>query len=619
MAQTPETFAYAPGSGESVRKIASDFGVGAAARSEDFDYAKIDEYVAEFQRLNGTSEIQAGQTYQFPYPDERFVNQPMELSHLALFFGERFTVEGGNPIRTGELTDEQLSAQLQEAVIMARLDGKTEGVDYFVIPRDALAEGVTPQDILFNDGSLNLFDSKERQDAFRDLNGEIVRGTRRDRDRFVMDDGDNYIFPLKDREGNALEYDTAEILRTQIVEGRQNDVAGILGGEATTTLAWIPDRNIGGTDLTDRILTFSNDEARVRFVAEFKAANPELFEGVGAGEEIQIPKDVAVNIPDFEGVNISNLAAYSSRWDNEIATNLAITRDQQVEGSGTAGVYAEADLESGKSDSITVAEKRKHGRGNITTRREMPAEEAQQRLAANPDARVIDDAGRDITEEVRENPTQVAELANAPMTDQERDNGADWQTAVAAALTGIKPANAADPELTPPVESETTERTESTALPITEGVNDAALKGLLDNIRVAEGTPTLRVASKASGINDPEQVMALQRNLIDLGYDLGEYGPNGDGVDGIYGQAVKAAVADLQKQQGLTGKDVDGIYGPKTAEVMQLALVDKTVAVAKAAGESVDVSNQLTSDDVAEQGAPLNTALVNSAVENYRG
>ena len=35
--------------------------------------------------------------------------------------------------------------------------------------------------------------------------------------------------------------------------------------------------------------------------------------------------------------------------------------------------------------------------------------------------------------------------------------------------------------------------------------------------------------------NNPEHVERIQKMLKSLNYDLGYYGPNGDGVDGIYG------------------------------------------------------------------------------------
>ena len=42
-----------------------------------------------------------------------------------------------------------------------------------------------------------------------------------------------------------------------------------------------------------------------------------------------------------------------------------------------------------------------------------------------------------------------------------------------------------------------------------------------------------------------------QRALVKLGYDLGRFGPNGDGVDGDWGRASDAALSAFQKQNNL--------------------------------------------------------------------
>ena len=49
------------------------------------------------------------------------------------------------------------------------------------------------------------------------------------------------------------------------------------------------------------------------------------------------------------------------------------------------------------------------------------------------------------------------------------------------------------------------------------------------------------------GVVRPE-VKALQQMLKDRGYDLGDYGPNKDGVDGIMGPYTKTALAAYQKK-----------------------------------------------------------------------
>jgi len=62
-----------------------------------------------------------------------------------------------------------------------------------------------------------------------------------------------------------------------------------------------------------------------------------------------------------------------------------------------------------------------------------------------------------------------------------------------------------------------------------------------------------------------DKVKKIQQYLVDNGYDLGEYGDEGDGVDGEYGRLTRKAVEDFQEENGL---EVDGKVGPKTAKKM---------------------------------------------------
>ena len=47
--------------------------------------------------------------------------------------------------------------------------------------------------------------------------------------------------------------------------------------------------------------------------------------------------------------------------------------------------------------------------------------------------------------------------------------------------------------------------------------------------------------------NNPEHVERVQKMLKYLGYDLGPYGENDDGVDGIYGSFTEKAVEEFQE------------------------------------------------------------------------
>ena len=69
-----------------------------------------------------------------------------------------------------------------------------------------------------------------------------------------------------------------------------------------------------------------------------------------------------------------------------------------------------------------------------------------------------------------------------------------------------------------------------------------------------ENLPTLRKGSKG------EYVTLLQTKLVNLGYNIGK-----SGIDGDFGSATLAAVKTFQKDRGLT---TDGVVGKKTWEVL---------------------------------------------------
>ncbi|MBB6001331.1 peptidoglycan hydrolase-like protein with peptidoglycan-binding domain, partial [Streptomonospora salina] len=71
--------------------------------------------------------------------------------------------------------------------------------------------------------------------------------------------------------------------------------------------------------------------------------------------------------------------------------------------------------------------------------------------------------------------------------------------------------------------------------------------------------PTLRLGDQGQAVTD------LQNELLDLGYDLGQWGADGD-----YGQVTADAVTDLQTDYGLS--PIDGQAGPETRAAMDLAL-----------------------------------------------
>ena len=87
-----------------------------------------------------------------------------------------------------------------------------------------------------------------------------------------------------------------------------------------------------------------------------------------------------------------------------------------------------------------------------------------------------------------------------------------------------------------------------------------------------DGTHTLgsRLLKRGSKGKDEE---ALQTILVTvLGYDCGDYGPNGDGIDGEYGAATEKAVRKFQSVQQI---QVDGKYGNETHAALMGVLADK--------------------------------------------
>jgi peptidoglycan hydrolase-like protein with peptidoglycan-binding domain len=80
------------------------------------------------------------------------------------------------------------------------------------------------------------------------------------------------------------------------------------------------------------------------------------------------------------------------------------------------------------------------------------------------------------------------------------------------------------------------------------------------------------------------KVEAVQQALVNLGYNLGDTGSNGDGVDGIFGEKTKSAVKKFQ-----TSKDLysDGIVGDNTAGALGVQpLYTKTASKSSSSSSS---------------------------------
>lgn len=89
--------------------------------------------------------------------------------------------------------------------------------------------------------------------------------------------------------------------------------------------------------------------------------------------------------------------------------------------------------------------------------------------------------------------------------------------------------------------------------------------------------------------NSKEHVERIQRMLLSLGYELGPYGPNKDGVDGIYGPFTEDAVQEFQEDEmpGQTDQH-DGVMGPTTYELLKSKVSNKSEE------KGVEVDNMLS-------------------------
>lgn len=82
---------------------------------------------------------------------------------------------------------------------------------------------------------------------------------------------------------------------------------------------------------------------------------------------------------------------------------------------------------------------------------------------------------------------------------------------------------------------------------------------IVDILSDKDSTELITRGAKGEGVKE------FQRMLVDLGYDLGKFGPNEDGIDGKFGPVTQKAVIEFQKDNQLL---MDGIIGPNTAAVL---------------------------------------------------
>ena len=92
----------------------------------------------------------------------------------------------------------------------------------------------------------------------------------------------------------------------------------------------------------------------------------------------------------------------------------------------------------------------------------------------------------------------------------------------------------------------------------------------------------------SNGIRRPNEVKALQRALVALGYDLGSTGVFNNGVDGNYGVLTQSAVNQFQSDRGFSSVDIDGILGESTYRELIRALDDQEPDISYSVAEKLE-------------------------------
>lgn len=120
-----------------------------------------------------------------------------------------------------------------------------------------------------------------------------------------------------------------------------------------------------------------------------------------------------------------------------------------------------------------------------------------------------------------------------------------------------------------------------------------------------------------------EDVMELQKALVKLGYDLGAFGANRDGIDGDCGSKTIMAIKDFQTAHGLTA---DGKYDDKTHAAMMKAIGNtqsddgNTEFKIRVTGNTVNVRKAPdTSEDNVVRIVRRNTELTSVGVDSQTG
>lgn len=111
-----------------------------------------------------------------------------------------------------------------------------------------------------------------------------------------------------------------------------------------------------------------------------------------------------------------------------------------------------------------------------------------------------------------------------------------------------------------------------------------------------------------------DDVAYLQRLLLGMGYDLGSFGKDGDGVDGKYGDMTVKAVKRFQTYAQIS---VDGKYGSVTHKALMGVLDDleKSEGNEDAAGPDTGMMVLVTEPDTDVRSGPADTYKIITCVE----
>ncbi len=293
---------------------------------------------------------------------------------------------------------------------------------------------------------------------------------------------------------------------------------------------------------------------------------PELFSAIGArnGDELTFLRNVGVSLPGHEGQfsfgreNADPAAGFNTGTFQEGGSSITSQADSraQFEQRVQRGV-AVAERELGRE--LTSAELQnpavRDGLAYVGWREQRSQEilpDLQAYARANPDSYVAERMAPFADTEFTGDRDQLwSILANPDLSDEQRIESAAFLSQGGVRAIGHTV-----------LENETPG---GKGYYVDMGVVGA--RGLEpDPLRSEPAFPTLSRGDAGPAVAD------LQAALLRLGHDLGATGPDGDGVDGSFGDGTRDAVMAAQRAAGFTGSDVDGVVGSQTWAVLARAV-----------------------------------------------